>query len=81
MTAARDAYIKELYLLSRVNIDNWTRFTEAYRQYALEQVEALIGAPSSEIQIAVGRARQVLVILNDMQTIDELFNKIEKKSK
>jgi hypothetical protein len=80
MSVTRDNYIEELGKLSRVNIEQWNRFVEAYRVYALELVEGFIGAPASEIGIAVGRARQALQLLDELQRIDELYNKIKSKN-
>ena len=79
MSLERDAYINELYLLSRVNIEQWNKFVEAYRIYALPHVEQMLGAPSDEIKMAVGRVREALFRLDEMQKIEELYAKIREK--
>lgn len=79
MSLERDAYINEMYLLSRVNIEQWNKFVEAYRVHALQHVEQMLGAPTSELHVAVGRVREALFRLEEMQNIDDLYKKVREK--
>ena len=79
MSGQRDVYIKEMFALARVNFDQWRRFIEAYRWYSMEQIELMLSAPSGELHVAVGRARQMLLFLDEIQNVEDTYKKIMDK--
>ena len=69
--------IKAAWALSKSNNEVWHRYLVALDNYTRYWTERAVGAPSPELHIAVGMARQALEFNQNMQILDDLNEKIK----
>jgi hypothetical protein len=70
---------KEAYALSKTNVEQWHKFIKALENYTWSITERATRAPSAELHLAVGMARQALEFNERMHTLDELYEKLKVK--
>jgi hypothetical protein len=70
--------IKEAYTLSKLNVEQWQKFLTALDLYTRHRVERGVSAPTSELHVTVGMARQALEFISLMRGLDEAYEKLRK---
>jgi hypothetical protein len=71
--------IKEAWALSKVNVEQWNRFLVALDVYTNDRVERALRAPTSELHLTVGIARQALEFSMNMRGLDEAHDKLRRR--
>jgi hypothetical protein len=67
---------KEAYALSKINVEQWKRFLIALESYTWSITERATRAPTTELHVAVGMARQALEFNEKMHVLDTLHEKL-----
>jgi hypothetical protein len=78
MSTAGDNLVKEAWALSKTNVEQWEKFLTALDNYTWDIVERSIRAPTVELQVTVGMARQALEFLQTMRALDALHEKLKR---
>ena len=68
--------VKASWVLSKAHPEYWSRFINALHDYTRDRLERSISTPASEVNIAVGMARQALDFSKTMRSLDTLYEKI-----
>ena len=70
--------IKAAWALSKSNVEQWERYLAALDAYTRLWMEKAVASPPDTLHIAVGMARQAFEFNGNMQSLDELNEKIRK---
>lgn len=71
--------LKLAWSLSKAQPELWAHFLETLHVYTNDRMQRAIGAPTSELFISVGIARQALEFSGNMDNLDDLVAKIRKQ--
>jgi hypothetical protein len=72
MAGERDEYLRATYRLSKVDTMAWSRFMQAFARFATEEIEKCMTAPPDSAEMAIGMARKLRDIRNDIVNIDNI---------
>jgi len=75
---ARDEYIRALYDLSKADPARWATFVEAFKAYAVHELERSLSTPSSEVAVSFGINRCLVHLRDDFINIETIMGKLKK---